>query len=78
MSKTKSSGANAAKVSKKDSKKAVTSVKEGRVTKPAQTPKAKSKEIAKSAAKEVKKSKKAKKEPTPEPESESESESSAS
>ncbi|KAF1347024.1 hypothetical protein BDV97DRAFT_231390 [Delphinella strobiligena] len=50
-------------------------VKEGRVTKTTDTPKAKSKEVAKKAAKvtekESKKSKKSKKEPTPEPESES-------
>ncbi|KAK5117725.1 hypothetical protein LTR62_005149 [Meristemomyces frigidus] len=48
-------------------------VKAGRVTKPAETPKAASKSVAKTAAKVVekenKKSKKAKKEPTPEPSS---------
>ncbi|KAF1951848.1 RNA-binding domain-containing protein [Byssothecium circinans] len=78
-SSTMSKSKGATKPSKKDSKKAVPAVKEGRVTKPAQTPKAKSKEIAKSAAAKVdKKSKKSKKEPTPEPESSSsESESEA-
>lgn len=79
MAKTSSSKGAAAKASKKDTKKVVPPVKEGRVTKPAQTPKAKSKEMAKSvAAKELKKSKKSKKskkEPTPEPESDSASES---
>ena len=60
MAKSSSKGTTS-KVSK-DSKKVVPPVKEGRVTKPAQTPKVKSKEMAKSiAAKEVKKSKKAKK-----------------
>ena len=64
--------------------KAISSVKEGAITKPSQTPKSKSKEIAKQVAakpelvekvgKGDKKSKKAKKEPTPEPSS-SESES---
>lgn len=59
--------------------KAISSVKEGAITKPSQTPKSKSKEIAKhvaaktelveKAAKGDKKSKKAKKEPTPEPSS---------
>jgi nucleolin len=58
------------KSSKKDKK--VESVKEGRVTKPAQTPKAKSKDVAKAIVKKEKKSKKAKT-PTPEPESDSES-----
>jgi len=68
------------KSSKKDKKSELSSVKDGRVTKPAQTPKAKSKDIAKSVAvsvkdkKDKKKSKKAKT-PTPEPESSSESES---
>ncbi|OCK76261.1 RNA-binding domain-containing protein [Lepidopterella palustris CBS 459.81] len=80
MSKSKSSKGDVAKLSKKDSKKAELSVvREGRVTKPAQTPKAKSKEIAKSAAAnhgvKEKLSKKAKKVPTPSPEPESESES---
>lgn len=60
--------------SKKDAEvKAISSVKEGAITKPSQTPKSKSKEIAKhvavKAAKGDKKSKKAKKEPTPEPSS---------
>ena len=54
-------------------------VKHGAVTKPSQTPKAKSQEIAKQVAvkagKHDLKSKKAKKEPTPEPESDSESDS---
>lgn len=73
MSKTKST----TKSSKADAKKAAP-VKEGRVTKPAQSTKSKSKDIAKSTADKVKKSKKAKKEPTPEPESsDSESESEA-
>ena len=58
------------KSSKKDKKAELSSVKAGRVTKPAQAPKAKSKDIAKAAVKEKKKSKKAKT-PTPEPESES-------
>ena len=50
--------------------KAISSVKGGAITKPSQTPKSKSKEIAKQAAAKVdigdKKSKKTKKEPTPE------------
>ncbi|KAF2869382.1 hypothetical protein BDV95DRAFT_608934 [Massariosphaeria phaeospora] len=79
MSKTKTSKGDVAKLSKKDIKKAdKAGVKEGRVTKSAQTPKAKSKEIAKSAASShgvkeelKKKSKKSKKAPTPEPESDS-------
>jgi len=68
------------KSSKKEKKSELASVKAGRVTKPAQTPKAKSKDIAKSTASSVKEKKKSKKAktPTPEPESESESESSAS
>ncbi|KAF2187011.1 RNA-binding domain-containing protein [Zopfia rhizophila CBS 207.26] len=81
MSKVKAAKGDA-KLSKKESKKAT--VKEGRVTKPAQTSKAKSKEIAKTVAashavrEELKKKKKAKKAPTPEPESDSESEPSDS
>jgi len=42
------------KSSKKEKKSELASVKAGRVTKPAQTPKAKSKDIAKSAASSVK------------------------
>jgi len=50
MSKVKSGKGDIAKSSKKDSKKSeLSAVKDGRVKKPAQTPKAKSKEIAKSA-----------------------------
>src|SRR5437868_3375474 len=80
MSKVKAAKGDA-KLSKKESKKAT--VKEGRVTKPAHTPKAKSKEIAKTAAashavREELKKKRAKKAPTPEPESDSESEPSDS
>lgn len=76
MSKTKITD----KSSKKDKKAELSSVKAGRVTKPAQTPKAKSKDIAKSVASGVKDKKKktTKKAPTPEPESDSESESSES
>lgn len=79
MSKTKT----AVKPSKKEKKAEVSSVKAGRVTKPSQTPKAKSKDIAKSVASGVKDKKKSKKAPTPEPESdssesESDDESSAS
>ncbi|KAJ9657769.1 nuclear localization sequence binding protein [Neophaeococcomyces mojaviensis] len=77
MSKTKS-----ATKATKPSKDTLTKVKDAGVTKPAQTTKAKSKEVAKQVAakeeKKEKKSKKSKKEPTPEPESESESESSES
>ena len=73
--------------------KSLSSVKQGAVTKPSQTPKSKSKDIAKEVAvkadklsKEEKKSKKTKKEPSPEPspsasdedDSEDESDSSAS
>ena len=65
--------------------KAISSVKDGAITKPSQTPKSKSKEIAKQVAVKADKSakvnktnKKSKKEPTPEPsESESERETSA-
>lgn len=68
---------------KKEKKSELSGVKAGRVSKAAETPKAKSKATAKSAGKAVEKevkksSKKAKKEPTPEPSSsESESESEA-
>ncbi|KAL2352286.1 hypothetical protein BJ546DRAFT_812505, partial [Cryomyces antarcticus] len=62
---------------RKTGDKALSAVKEGRVTKPAEAPKAKSKGVAKNAAKatqkEGKKSKKTKKEPTPPPESSSDS-----
>ncbi len=76
MPKVKSGKGDIAKSSKKDSKKSeLSAVKDGRVKKPAQTPKAKSKEIAKSAVAshsvKEKLSKKAKKVPTPEPESSS-------
>ncbi|EOA88976.1 uncharacterized protein SETTUDRAFT_52439, partial [Exserohilum turcica Et28A] len=63
------------KSSKKDKKAELSSVKAGRVTKPAATPKSKSKDIAKSVASSVKDKKKSKKAPTPEPESDSSSES---
>lgn len=76
MPKVKSGKGDIAKSSKKDSKRSeLSAVKDGRVKKPAQTPKAKSKEIAKSAVAshsvKEKLSKKAKKVPTPEPESSS-------
>lgn len=74
----------AAKAAKDAQVKPITSVKEGAITKPSQTPKSKSKEIAKQVAVKADKSanrdqttKKSKKEPTPEP-SASESESEAS
>ena len=53
---------------------ALNKVKDAAVTKPAQTPKAKSKEIAKQVASKAEKNSKHKKvkEPTPEPESDSE------
>ncbi|KAK8175520.1 hypothetical protein IWX90DRAFT_373891, partial [Phyllosticta citrichinensis] len=57
--------------------KALSAVKDGRVTKKSQTPKSKSKETAKDVASKAskdKKSKKSKKEPTPEPESDSDEE----
>lgn len=84
MGKTKS--AVAAKAGKDAQVKSISSVKEGAVTKPSQTPKAKSKEMAKQVAVKSdnadKKSKKVKKEPTPisssGSESEDEGESSAS
>lgn len=63
------------KSSKKDKKAELSSIKAGRVTKPATTPKSKSKDIAKSVASNVKDKKKSKKAPTPEPESDSSSES---
>ncbi|KAE8830277.1 hypothetical protein HRS9139_06901 [Pyrenophora teres f. teres] len=63
------------KSSKKDKNSELASVKAGRVTKPAATPKSKSKDIAKSVASNVKDKKKSKKAPTPEPESDSSSES---
>lgn len=77
----KSKPAKLSKADKGTTVKAISSVKEGAVTKPLQTAKAKSKELAKGVAakaekvdKDNKKSKKSKKEPTPEPSSESESE----
>ncbi|CAF9940377.1 MAG: hypothetical protein ALECFALPRED_008534 [Alectoria fallacina] len=89
MAKTKSAQPEKAIKSSKDAQvKSLSSVKQGAVTKPSQTSKSKSKDIAKQVAvkadkvgKEGKISKKAKKEPTPEPissESEDEEESSAS
>lgn len=89
MAKTKSAQPDKAIKSSKDAQvKPLSSVKQGAVTKPSQTSKSKSKDIAKQVAvkadrggKEDKKSKKAKKEPTPEPspsESEDEEDSSAS
>ncbi|KAJ9646575.1 nuclear localization sequence binding protein [Coniosporium apollinis] len=81
MAKSKVKGGDAKKVVAEKATKALTSVKEGRVTKPSQTPKAKSKEVAKQAVSKAdtkdKKSKKAKKAPTPPPVSSSESESEA-
>lgn len=75
------SKAGAVKVAMDAQVKAISSVKEGAITKPSQTPKSKGKEIAKQVAAKANKSakhdktaKKSKKEPTPEP-SESESES---
>ena len=69
MAKSKSAGKDAAKLSRSSKPvevKGISSVKSGAVTKPSQTPKAKSKELAKDVAvKADKKSKKAKKEPTP-------------
>lgn len=80
MGRTKTAAPKAAKDSQV---KAISSVKEGAITKPSQTPKSKSKEIAKQvvvkvgkSAKGEKATKKSKKEPTPEP-SASESESDA-
>lgn len=89
MAKTKSAQPDKGIKSSKDAQvKQLSSIKQGAVTKPSQTPKSKSKDIAKQVAvkadkvgKEGKKSKKVKKEPTPEPsssESEEEEESSAS
>lgn len=91
MAKTKSAQPDKAIKSSKDAQvKSISSVKKGAVTKPSQTSKSKSKDIAKQVAvkankmgKEEKSSKKAKKEPTPEPstsesEDEEEEESSAS
>jgi len=80
MSKTKKAAPSASKPSKPD---VLTKVKGASVTKPLQSAKAKSKDVAKEvAAKSDKKEKKNKKvpvkEPTPEPESESESEDDAS
>ncbi|CAD6571172.1 MAG: hypothetical protein ASARMPREDX12_004152 [Alectoria sarmentosa] len=77
MAKTKSAQPEKAIKSSKDAQvKSLSSVKQGAVTKPSQTSKSKSKDIAKQVAvkadkvgKEGKKSKKAKKEPTPEPSS---------
>ncbi|KAI4268037.1 MAG: hypothetical protein LQ337_008069 [Flavoplaca oasis] len=75
----KSKVAQAEKPAKLAEVKALSSVKGGAVTKPSQTPKSKSKELAKQVAAKSdeghKKSKKSKKEPTPEPSSESESDS---
>lgn len=75
----KSKIAQAGKPAKVAEVKALSSVKGGAVTKPSQTPKSKSKELAKQVAAKSdeghKKSKKSKKEPTPEPSSESESDS---
>jgi len=70
MAKNKSAQPNKAVKSSKDSQvKSLSSVKQGAVTKPSQTPKSKSKEVAKQVAMKAdkvdKKSKKAKKEPTP-------------
>lgn len=66
MGKTKSAGKDAIKAAKPFEVKAISSVKAGAVTKPSQTSKSKSKEIAKQVAvKADKKSKKSKKEPTP-------------
>ncbi|KAM0802358.1 hypothetical protein BDR22DRAFT_879954 [Usnea florida] len=75
MAKTKSAQPDKATKSSKDAQvKSLSSVKQGAVTKPSQTIKSKSKDIAKQAAvkadnlgKDEKKSKKAKKEPSPEP-----------
>lgn len=75
MAKTKSAQPDKAIKSGKDAQvKSLSSVKQGAVTKPSQTSKSKTKDIAKQAAvkaekvgKEEKKSKKAKKDPTPEP-----------
>lgn len=75
MAKTKSAQPDKAIKSSKDAQvKQLSSVKQGAITKPSQTSKSKSKDIAKQAAvkadkvgKEDKKSKKAKKEPTPDP-----------
>lgn len=87
MGKTKSAKPDQAIKSSKDAQvKSLSSVKHGAVTKPSQTPKAKSKEMAKQVAAKAdvgKKSKKAVKEPTPESDdsivsSEEEDESSAS
>ncbi|KAK0511130.1 hypothetical protein JMJ35_006682 [Cladonia borealis] len=80
MGKTKSAQpVKATKTSKDTQVKSISSVKEGAVTKPSQTPKAKSKEMAKQVAmKADKKSQKGKKEPTPVSSSGSESASSAS
>ncbi|KAL8668843.1 MAG: hypothetical protein Q9168_006540 [Polycauliona sp. 1 TL-2023] len=73
----KSKVAQAGKPAKIAEVKTLSSVKGGGVTKPSQTPKSKSKELAKQVAAKSdeghKKSKKSKKEPTPEPSSESES-----
>lgn len=82
MGRTKTAAVKAAKDSQV---KAISSVKEGAITKPSQTPKSKSKEIAKQvvvkvgkSAKGEKTTKKSKKEPTPEPSSpESESDATA-
>ena len=72
MGKTKSAGKDAIKAAKPTEVKAISSVKAGAVTKPSQTSKSKSKEMAKQVAvKADKKSKKAKKEPTPVSDSES-------
>ena len=89
MAKTKSAQPDKAIKSSKDAQvKSLSSIKQGAVTKPSQTSKSKSKDIAKQVAvkadkvgKEGKNSKKAKKVPTPEPdtsESDEEEESSAS
>lgn len=75
MAKTKAAQPDKAIKSSKDAQvKSLSSIKQGAVTKPSQTLKSKSKDIAKQVAvkadkvgKEEKKSKKAKKEPTPEP-----------
>lgn len=83
MAKTKSAQPDKAAKSSKDAQvKPLSSVKQGAVSKPSQTPKIKSKEMAKQVAvkadkagKGEKKSKKPKREPTPVPSSESESDS---
>ena len=70
MGKTKSAGRDAVKATMPSEVKAISLVKAGAVTKPSQTSKSKSKEIAKQVAVKADKSKKVKKEPTPVSESE--------